>query len=326
MKQRKHKIHIINPFGELGGSEWRALSLYDILKPHANVSLWTEYEPDPYLAAQFPIKRINLSRGQFPKTGTFIVVGVYFRVGRWYYLSRPRRVIVVNNIPVSHSFSQRIRKLTIRRLRKIEVVYSSKMLQSSYEFPGVVEFSPIDISRFRPGPAVTQTDKRFVVGRLSRDVPEKHYQDDPALYQRLVEQGFRVRILGGKCLTSAVGANEFIELLPIGSEDPVQFLQGLDCFYYRTADEWLEPFGRIVIEAMACGLPVVCHNRGGYVEVMENGRNGFLFDTQSEALDILLRLRDDPNLCETIGKSARATVEDIFSIERQTEMVDFYLS
>jgi hypothetical protein len=42
--------------------------------------------------------------------------------------------------------------------------------------------------------------------------------------------------------------------------------------------------GRVVTEAMACGLPVVCHESGGYAEIIEHGRNGFLFDTQQEAL------------------------------------------
>jgi len=52
---------------------------------------------------------------------------------------------------------------------------------------------------------------------------------------------------------------------------------------------------------MACGLPVVCHNRGGYVDIIDLGFNGFLFDTQQEALDILLRLKEDQALRESIG-------------------------
>jgi glycosyltransferase involved in cell wall biosynthesis len=326
MKRGSYPIHIINPFGELGGSEWRALSLYEMLKRYADVSLWTEYEPDAYLAAHYPIRRIHFGRGQFPKRGTFVFVGVYFRVGRWYYVTRPHRVILVNNIPVSHSFSQRVRKLSVRGLRKVEVVYPSKMLQASYDFPGVVEVSPIDVERFRPGTAVARADGRFVVGRLSRDVVEKHHADDPAFYRRLVERGFRVRILGGTCLESALGDEAFIDLLPVGSEDPVAFLQGLDALFYRTSMELLESFGRVVIKAMACGLPVVCHNRGGYVEVVEDGRNGFLFETDAEALEILLRLKNDSELCQAIGREGRTAVEELFSPERQEKMAAFYLA
>jgi glycosyltransferase involved in cell wall biosynthesis len=103
------------------------------------------------------------------------------------------------------------------------------------------------------------------------------------------------------------------------------FLQGLDCFFYRTSEEILEAWGRVVTEAMACGLPVVCHNRGGYAEIIEHGRNGFLFDTQEEALEILLRLKEDRQLRETVGVEARRTAEGLFSSAVRSEIVQFYL-
>ncbi|MDQ3639713.1 MAG: glycosyltransferase, partial [Actinomycetota bacterium] len=87
-----------------------------------------------------------------------------------------------------------------------------------------------------------------------------------------------------------------------------------------------EPWGRVVIEAMACGLPIVCHNRGGYVDAVIHGRNGFLFDTQQEALDILLRLKEDRALRESIGKAARGTAEELFSPTSRSKTVEFYLS
>jgi glycosyltransferase involved in cell wall biosynthesis len=76
---------------------------------------------------------------------------------------------------------------------------------------------------------------------------------------------------------------------------------------------------------MACGLPVVCHNRGGYVEWIDEGRNGFLFETQQEALEILLLLKEDPALCEKIGRAARRTAEELFSADVRSEIVNFYL-
>ena len=76
---------------------------------------------------------------------------------------------------------------------------------------------------------------------------------------------------------------------------------------------------------MACGLPVVCHNRGGYVEWIDHGRNGFLFDTQQEALEILIGLKEDRALRETIGLAARQTAEELFSRTVRSEIVEFYL-
>ena len=39
--------------------------------------------------------------------------------------------------------------------------------------------------------------------------------------------------------------------------------------------QWEEPFGLVMIEAMACGTPVVAHRRGSVEEVVENGVTGF---------------------------------------------------
>src|SRR3712207_3243022 len=103
------------------------------------------------------------------------------------------------------------------------------------------------------------------------------------------------------------------------------FLQGLDCFFYRTSENFVEPSGRVITEAMACGLPVVCHKRGGYAETIDDGKNGFLFDTQQEALKILLKLKEDPALRERVGKAARRTAEELFSDAVRSEIVEFYL-
>ncbi len=320
-------IHIINPFAELGGSELRALNLYEMLRPYANVQLWSEYEIDSALAAQYPIQKITWSRLNFPKSGTFIFVGVYYRVGRWYYLTQPQRVILVNNILPSHSFGQRMRKLTLRGLRRVEVVYPSIQQQRAFAYPGVVEISPIDIGRFRPASQATakEAETPFVVGRHSRDVPEKFHADDPAFFRRLCQAGMRVKLLGGTCLAPALTGEAGITIWSVGARPAHEFLQGLDCFFYRTAVTWLEPFGRVVIEAMACGLPVVCENRGGYTEVIDNGRDGFLFAGEAEAYQILMTLRQDRALRQQVGLAARQKVETLFSPEARRVVCDYYL-
>jgi glycosyltransferase involved in cell wall biosynthesis len=81
----------------------------------------------------------------------------------------------------------------------------------------------------------------------------------------------------------------------------------------------------VVTEAMACGLPVVCHQSGGYARIIEHGRNGFLFETQQEALEILLLLKEDQPLRETVGREARRTAEELFSAAVRSELAELYL-
>ncbi len=59
---------------------------------------------------------------------------------------------------------------------------------------------------------------------------------------------------------------------------------------------WEEPFGLVMIEAMACGTPVVAMRRGSVPEVVEVGRTGFIGDSIDELVDACDRLDDlDPS-------------------------------
>ena len=311
------------------------MRLFDELKNRAEVSLWSEYEHkshkvDPEIAERYPVKRIVPERFEFPKTGTFVFVGTRPKIGPWIRYTDPRRIILVHNSDITpEEFRRKIRQLSNGGRREVEVVYASELMKrSAGNHPGYVEPSLIDVDRFVPAPTKPSdsSSAAFTVGRLSRPVSHKHHPDDPALYRRLVGEGCRVRIMGpSPSLEEELGGLESVTLLPMGAQEAHLFLQGLDCFFYRTSEEWLEPWGRIVPEAMACGLPVVCHNRGGYAEIIDHGRNGFLFDTQEGALEILLGLKEDRALRERVGEEARRTAEELFSGTRHSELVEFYL-
>jgi glycosyltransferase involved in cell wall biosynthesis len=56
--------------------------------------------------------------------------------------------------------------------------------------------------------------------------------------------------------------------------------------------DWPEPFGLVMIEAMACGTPVVAWNRGSVPEVIEHGVTGYIVDSEEEALAALSNIRN----------------------------------
>jgi glycosyltransferase involved in cell wall biosynthesis len=56
--------------------------------------------------------------------------------------------------------------------------------------------------------------------------------------------------------------------------------------------DWPEPFGLVMIEAMACGTPVIAFRRGSVPEVVEHGVTGFIVDDEQEALQAIKRLSD----------------------------------
>ena len=53
---------------------------------------------------------------------------------------------------------------------------------------------------------------------------------------------------------------------------------------------WDEPFGMVMIEAMACGTPVIAHGRGSVREVIEHGKNGFIVSSTEEAVNCIKQL------------------------------------
>lgn len=80
-----------------------------------------------------------------------------------------------------------------------------------------------------------------------------------------------------------------------------------------------EPFGMSVIEAMACGTPVVAFDRGSMPELINDGKTGFLVSTVEEAAKKLRHLDDiDREEC-------RRWVEDNFCADRMvTEYIEVY--
>jgi glycosyltransferase involved in cell wall biosynthesis len=300
-------VHLVNPMWDaFGGSERRTRDLARLLARHApegcDVRVWSDQAVDPRIASELEIERVGPDH---PRGGVLVIVGVYFPLGTWIQRARPERVIMVVNTPNPRVAQSKMLRLIGVTGSPVEIVYASHQLAGGFGWPGVVEDSPIDIDWFRPSSG--RTDRPFTVGRLSRDAPSKHHPEDPALYARLLDAGVRVRVMGGRSLAGRWDPR--VELVEVGTEEARAFLWTLDALVYRTAPTLFEAYGRVVVEAMACGLAVVCGRRGGYTETVRDGVDGFLFDTSEEAFEIVMRVARDEHLRTTTGRAARTRVE-----------------
>jgi len=87
---------------------------------------------------------------------------------------------------------------------------------------------------------------------------------------------------------------------------------------------WWEPFGRVLIEAMATGKPVVATNLGGPAEVVRDHETGILVPPLNrEALaDAMCEVLTHPSLAARMGKQGRLDAERRFSLARYVRQVE----
>jgi UDP-glucose:tetrahydrobiopterin glucosyltransferase len=93
------------------------------------------------------------------------------------------------------------------------------------------------------------------------------------------------------------------------------------CTGVLVTPKWEEAFGNVVIEALACGVPVVAYDRGGPAEIVAHGRTGFVVPP------------DDPRaMAEAVGRlgeisrpACRAEVDSRYSVEAFAERLEAWL-
>jgi glycosyltransferase involved in cell wall biosynthesis len=86
----------------------------------------------------------------------------------------------------------------------------------------------------------------------------------------------------------------------IGDAEKAEFLGNAAALLFPI--DWAEPFGLVMIEAMACGTPVIAWNRGSVPEVVDPGVTGFVVDSVEEAVSAV----------SLIGNLDRRRIREVF--------------
>jgi glycosyltransferase involved in cell wall biosynthesis len=103
----------------------------------------------------------------------------------------------------------------------------------------------------------------------------------------------------------------------IGENDKEEFLGNAHALLFPI--DWPEPFGLVMIEAMACGTPVIAYRHGSVPEIIDEGTTGFMVCSLDEAVSAVQRLRSiDRSIC-------RRAFEERFSARRMaSDYVEIY--
>jgi len=92
----------------------------------------------------------------------------------------------------------------------------------------------------------------------------------------------------------------------IGEDEKQELLGGAYALLFLI--DWPEPFGLAMIEAMACGTPVIAFRHGSVPEIIEEGKSGFIVDSMDQAVEAVRRV-------ESISRAAcRAEFDRRFTV------------
>ena len=148
-------------------------------------------------------------------------------------------------------------------------------------------------------------------------------------------QGFRCRLYGEgpllgelTALRDALGLADRVELMgPASSDQIIAALGTADVFVLTpqvTPDGDRDGIPNVLVEAMACGLPVVTTSAGGITELVDNDVNGLVCAPGDVAgiAGALRRLLRDPRLRARLATVARRTVEDGYDVDEAARRLE----
>jgi len=284
------------------GAAWRLSRIIKQLKPdivHAHdphgvamaalaLSMSTQIAKPPLVAARrvdFHLRGGSLSRWKYRQVDCFICVA-----------DAIRRMLIEDGVPES----------------RIVVVNEG-----------------IDLERVDAAPPAKLHEELWlphdapIVGNVAALVPHKgqrHLIEAAALVVRQVPDA-RFVIAGQGELRAALERQirehrleKHVTLLGFRT-DILSLHKAFDVFVMSSVTEGL---GTSLLDAMACGRPIVATAAGGIPEVIENGRTGFLVPPRDHAAmaNAIVRLLNDAALRRRMGETGLATARERFSVER----------
>ena len=177
----------------------------------------------------------------------------------------------------------------------------------------------IDLAQFTFNPLPSKGDYILYFGRIHHDKGTKEAVE--------IAKALNMRIIIAGIIQDQEYFNDHVK--PFLNEGEVEYVGSVGP---EKRDELLgnaklllhpinfnEPFGLSIIEAMACGTPVVAFNKGSMPELITNGENGFLVNNSDEAIE---RIKEIDNISRM---NCRKVVEEKFSKESMAKKyIDVY--
>jgi lipopolysaccharide heptosyltransferase II len=186
----------------------------------------------------------------------------------------------------------------------------------------------VDLERFKYSGPKKKNQKEFNVGIIGRITPIKGHLHFIKSMAKVARQMPHLKVwIVGSAPASRQAYKEQIEVLVrrlglwhctefLGTQKDVpEILSHLDLLVLATTTH--EAFGRVIVEAQACGVPVVATKVGGVIDIIEDNKTGLLVspaDHQAMA-EAVLKIHNDQDLAQSLAENAYAQVKAKYGVE-----------
>jgi len=201
-----------------------------------------------------------------------------------------------------------------------------------------IVYNGVDTEKFSPGSVQDDVRKKFLIGSkdmligtVTRLSPEKGFDHLISAIRDVVDvyHGVKVLIVGKGDERYRFYLQAKVDELKLSphiilagfNEDIPQILRCIDIFCLPSL---YEGFSRSILEAMACGVPVVATRVGGNVEIIQDGVNGLLVPPGSpeKLASAIRKLLKDRETARKMGLEGRRLVEENYSIEKNVRKIE----
>ena len=181
-----------------------------------------------------------------------------------------------------------------------------------------------------------KAESPFTIGYFARVAPEKGLHVLANAYRLLRERegfpGARLEVAGYlgtenkdylsgivKMMNECGFGDEFHYRGILDRNEKISFLRGLDVLSVPATYD--EPKGIFLLEAMACGVPVVQPRRGAFTEIVEKTGGGLLVEPDSDEsiAEGILKLHDDPLLADELGSKGYSAIRELYDVAQMAD-------
>jgi glycosyltransferase involved in cell wall biosynthesis len=261
------------------------------------------------------------------------------------FLSERPLVYHLHDILSPEHFSQTNRRIAVTAANRASLVIANSQASKTafIEAGGRADITAVVYNGFEPKNyqidefMIHQTrqelglEGKFVVGHFSRLAP---WKGQHILIEALRQCPQEVTaVLVGDAL---FGEQEYVQqlhqqIVTLGLENRIKFLGFRSdipqlmsaCDLVAHTSTAAEPFGRVIVEAMLCGKPVIAAKAGGAVELVEHGVNGFLVTPgeSQELAQLITTCLQESSKTATIANHARTTASQRFDVTNINQQI-----